>query len=70
MDKKKKDTWIFRMYMAVGTLGVIGAIFYDTILQCVILLLVSAFTFWCGYIIKKHGTDNSDWNDDDRDEFG
>ena len=63
MDKKKKDKWIFRMYMAVGTLGLVGAAFYETIAQCIILVLVSVFTFWCGYIIKKHGTEDCVKND-------
>lgn len=67
MDKKKKDTWIFRMYMAVGLLGLAGAVFYDTIPQCIILILVSMFVFWCSFIIKKDGTDNSVWKDDSRD---
>lgn len=58
MNKKNKEQWIWGMYMAVGTLGVIGAFFHETISQCIILILVSAFTFWCGYIIKKHGIED------------
>ena len=57
MEKKQKDTLIFRMYMAVGLFGLTGAVFYDTIPQCIILTLVSIFAFWCGYVIKKHGTE-------------
>ena len=57
MDKNKKDTWIFGLNMAVGTLGVIGALYSDTIPQCVILLFVSAFSYWCGFIIKYKGTE-------------
>jgi len=56
MEKKKKDMWIFRMYMAVGILGVIGAIFYETIPQYIILLVVSALAFWFGYIITLVST--------------
>lgn len=62
--KKKKDKWFFRMYMAVGTLEVIGAFFYETILQCVILLAISAFTLWCGFIIKKNGTEDAEIKDE------
>lgn len=53
--------------MAVGLLGLTGAVFSDTIPQCVILILVSMFVLWCGFIIKKDGTDNSVWKDDSRD---
>ena len=58
MNKKKKDTWISYMFMAVGILGLFGAIFYDTIPQCIILILVSVFTFWCSYIIKNEGIED------------
>ena len=46
------------MFMAVGILGLFGAIFYDTIPQCIILILVSVFTFWCSYIIKNEGIED------------
>lgn len=63
MDKQKKDTWIFCMYMAVGLLGLTGAVFSDTLPQCVILIIVSVFTIWSGYIIKKQGTEEFVWKD-------
>ena len=64
MDKQKKDTWIFRIYIAVGLLGLSGAVFSETIPQCIIMIIVSMFTFWCGFIIKKHGTVDSVWKDE------
>lgn len=60
MNKGKKNTWISCIYIAIGVLGLSGAAFYDTIPQCIILILVSVFTFWCSYIIKKEGTEDAD----------
>ena len=51
------------MYMAVGLLGLTGAVFSDTLPQCVILIIVSVFTIWSGYIIKKQGTEEFVWKD-------
>lgn len=57
--KRKKDLWIFRMYLAVGIFGLVGAVFSETIPQCIILLVVSVFTIVCGFVIKKQGTEDS-----------
>jgi len=57
--KRRKDLRIFRMYLAVGILGVVGACFSETIPQCIILVVVSLFTIVCGFVIKKEGTEDS-----------
>lgn len=59
--KRRKDMCIFCMYMAVGTLGIVGACYSDTIPQCIILFLVSLFTIVCGIIIKRQGTEDPVW---------
>ena len=59
--KRKKDLRIFRMYLAVGIFGLVGAVFSDTIPQCIILVVVSVFTIVCGFVIKKEGTEDPVW---------
>ena len=58
MNKKKK--LIFILYMAVAVLGFVEAVMAITIPQCIILILVSVFVCWCGYIILKDKTADSD----------
>ena len=56
--KSSKDMLIFCLYMAVGTLGLVGACYSDTILLSIILVIVSFFSIVCGFVIKKHGTED------------
>lgn len=57
---KKKRELLFLLYMAVAVFGFLGAVMAETIPQCIILVIVSAFTCWCGFIILKKGTIDSD----------
>lgn len=57
--KRRKEMWIFCMFMAVGALGLVGACYSDTISQCVILIVVSVLTIVFGFIIKKQGVEYS-----------
>lgn len=53
---ERRNEKLFLIYMAVGCFGLLGAFFSDTFPQCVLLILVSAFTFICGFIIKGNVT--------------
>ena len=54
MEKKKKNIRIFSLYMAVTVFGGISAAYSDTILQCILLVLCSVFTFVYGIILQKY----------------
>jgi len=56
MKKKKKDKLIFVLYMAVGAIGLLAAASSGTISLSVILIIISAFTCWCGFVILREGT--------------
>ncbi len=58
IDKKKKDTIIVCMFIALSLLSALSSFYSITVPQCVILVLLSLVTLTCGVIIKKYGTED------------